>query len=131
MGGPDRMPDGRGMNGPPPPGGGPSPGMGRGMPPPPRPGTEYRGPDGPLRYESRDYGDYVRPPNGNDYAELQDELAELRKENKLLKSSCQDLLNSLNELSNRLFDVDESLKKVAKIFPEEDELNSLEWLLRR
>jgi len=49
----------------------------------------------------------------------------------LLKRSCQDLMNNFNELSNRLFDVDESLKNVAKVFPSEDEMESLEWLLRR
>ena len=115
-----------------------------------------RGPDGRpinnLRYEERDYGEYVtnlrrgaaggggggRPPpelppgsSSGEYRSIQDEVEQLRKENALLKRSCQDLLNNFNELSNRLFDVDESLKKVAKVFPDEDEMESLEWLLRR
>ena len=94
-----------------------------------------------MRYEERDYGEYVTnlrsnsPPGpggrGGDPRELQDEVERLRKENQLLKSSCRDLMNAFNELSNRLFDVDESLKKVAKVFPSEDEMESLEWLLRR
>ena len=62
---------------------------------------------------------------------LEEEVERLRKENALLKRSCQDLMNNFNELSNRLFDVDESLKNVAKVFPSEDEMESLEWLLRR
>jgi hypothetical protein len=41
------------------------------------------------------------------------------------------MMNNFNELSNRLFDVDECLKKVAKVFPSEDEMESLEWLMRR
>ena len=116
-----------------------------------------RGPDGRpinnLRYEERDYGEYVTnlrrgaagagggggggrpppelPPGSGEYRSIQDEVEQLRKENALLKRSCQDLLNNFNELSNRLFDVDESLKKVAKVFPDEDEMESLEWLLRR
>ena len=121
---------------------------------PPRPGPE----NNYLRYEERDYGQYVTnlrqsassrgaappppgpgitavpvQPSGRDsrYAELQDEVDRLRKENALLKSSCRDFMNNFNELSNRLFDVDESLKKVAKVFPSEDEMESLEWLLRR
>lgn len=104
-----------------------------------------------LRYEERDYGEYVTnlrtmggdrgrgdgpPPGpggggGGDFRNLEDEVERLRKENDMLKRSCQDLMNNFNELSNRLFDVDESLKKVAKVFPSEDEMESLEWLLRR
>lgn len=101
-----------------------------------------------LRYEERDYGEYVTnlrsgasmggpggpggpPPTEGGYRDLEEEVARLRKENDLLKRSCSDLLNNFNELSNRLFDVDESLKKVAKVFPEEEEMESLEWLLRR
>ena len=41
------------------------------------------------------------------------------------------LMGNMNELSNRLFDVDETLKKVASVFPSEDEMESLDWLLRR
>ena len=112
-----------------------------------------RGPDGRpinnLRYEERDYCEYVtnlrrgatgpgggRPPpelppgSSSEYRSIQDEVEQLRKENALLKRSCQDMMNNFNELSNRLFDVDESLKKVAKVFPDEDEMESLEWLLR-
>lgn len=62
---------------------------------------------------------------------LQEEVERLRKENALLKRSCGDLLNNFNELSNRLFDVDETLKKVAKVFPSEDEMESIEWLLKK
>ena len=68
---------------------------------------------------------------GEDSFGLEEEVERLRKENALLKRSCQDFMNTFNELSNRLFDVDESLKKVAKVFPDEDEMESLEWLLRR
>ena len=67
----------------------------------------------------------------NEIRALQDEVERLRKENAMLKRSCGDLLNNFNELSNRLFDVDESLKKVAKVFPSEDEMESLEWLMKK
>ena len=40
-------------------------------------------------------------------------------------------MNGYNELSNRLFDVDESLKKVARAFLDEEEMESLEWFLWR
>ena len=151
---------------------------GMGMPPPPG-GFDERGPPPPppsqqsqqrqqqqqtaggrpnnLRYEERDYGEYVtnlrrgnegpsdggrpdggRPDGGRrgggggeDYDQLLDEVQSLRKENALLKRSCQDLMGNMNELSNRLFDVDETLKKVASVFPSEDEMESLDWLLRR
>ena len=62
---------------------------------------------------------------GGEYGGLDEEVERLRKENTLLKRSCQDFMNTFNELSNRLFDVDESLKKVAKVFPDEDEMESL------
>merc|ERR1719253_1185992 len=94
-----------------------------------------------LRYEERDYGEYVTNlrssmggggvPNETGYRDLEEEVARLQKENSLLKRSCRDLMNNLNDLSNLLFDVDEDLKKVAKAFPEEEEMESLEWLLRR
>lgn len=67
----------------------------------------------------------------NEMRALQEEVERLRKENVMLKRSCGDLLNSFNELSNRLFDVDESLKKVANVFPSEDEMESLEWILKK
>ncbi|KAL3786283.1 hypothetical protein ACHAW5_001861 [Stephanodiscus triporus] len=118
-----------------------------GAPPPSVPTPEAGGRVNNLRYEERDYGEYVsnlrrgvRPgsgpgpgPPGDVVAlrNLEDEVERLRTENDLLKRSCQDLLNNFNELSNRLFDVDESLKKVAKVFPSEDEMESLEWLTRR
>jgi len=153
----------RGMGGPPPPPGMNGPGPSFGGPPPPQqrdprgppPQQQQRGPDprdgrpNNLRYEERDYGEYVTnlrrgqdnnnndprssspPPNSNEYQSLQEEVESLRKENQLLKRSCQDLMNNFNDLSNRLFDVDESLKKVANVFPSEDEMESLEWLLRR
>jgi Tfp pilus assembly protein PilO len=63
--------------------------------------------------------------------DLEEEVERLRTENALLKRSCRDMMNNFNELSNRLFDVDECLKKVAKVFPSEDEMESLEWLMRR
>ncbi len=63
--------------------------------------------------------------------ELQDEVERLRTENSMLKRTAQDLMNNFNELSNRLFDVDESLKKVANVFPSEEEMESLEWLLKK
>jgi predicted nucleic acid-binding Zn-ribbon protein len=66
-----------------------------------------------------------------EYHALEEEVQRLRTENALLKRSTQDLMNSMNELSNRLFDVDESLKKVANVFPKEEEMESWEWLLRR
>jgi hypothetical protein len=71
------------------------------------------------------------PIDPNEMRALQEEVERLRKENALLKRSCGDLLNNFNELSNRLFDVDETLKKVAKVFPSEDEMESLEWLLKK
>eukprot|EP00571_Detonula_confervacea_P013149 CAMPEP_0172310344 /NCGR_PEP_ID=MMETSP1058-20130122/11431_1 /TAXON_ID=83371 /ORGANISM="Detonula confervacea, Strain CCMP 353" /LENGTH=385 /DNA_ID=CAMNT_0013023139 /DNA_START=95 /DNA_END=1252 /DNA_ORIENTATION=+ len=113
---------------------------------PPRGGRGDDGRPNNLRYEERDYGEYIGnlrsstsmgsrdrgPPGpGGDYRDLEDEVERLRKENALLKRSCQDFMNNFNELSNRLFDVDETLKKVAKVFPSEDEMESLEWLLRR
>lgn len=127
----------------------------RGPPPGPDPrGGDPRGGGGApggrpqnLRYEERDYGEYVTNlrsndrdaagprrgggSGGGDVRDLEEELERLRKENAMLKGSCRDLMNNFNELSNRLFDVDESLKKVAKVFPDEDEMESLEWLLRR
>jgi hypothetical protein len=104
-----------------------------------------------LRYEEGDYNEYVArlrrtsgvgggpgpgpPPVGGGgtmmMRDLEEEVERLRTENALLKRSCQDLMNNFNELSNRLFDVDECLKKVAKVFPSEDEMESLEWLMRR
>jgi hypothetical protein len=36
-----------------------------------------------------------------------------------------------NELSNSLFNVNKSLKKVAKVFPSKNKMESLEWLMRR
>jgi hypothetical protein len=65
------------------------------------------------------------------FRDLEGEVERLRTENDLLKRSCRDLMSNFNELSNRLFDVDECLKKVAKVFPSEDEMESLEWLMRR
>jgi hypothetical protein len=126
-------------------------------PPPPLSGGVGGGVGRPnnLRFEERDYGEYVSnlrrsgggpppPPmamggggigvdNNNmmEYRALEEELQRLRTENALLKRSCQDLMNNMNELSNRLFDVDECLKKVANVFPKEEEMESLEWLLRR
>ena len=67
----------------------------------------------------------------NELIALNDEVERLRKENAMLKRTCGDLLNNFNELSNRLFDVDESLKKVATVFPSEDEMESLEWLIKK
>lgn len=97
-----------------------------------------------LRYEESDYGEYVKrlrrtssvgpgplPPPGGGMRDLEKEVERLRTENALLKRSCRDMMNNFNELSNRLFDVDECLKKVAKVFPSEDEMESLEWLMRR
>mmetsp|Transcript_33274 Transcript_33274/g.56563 ORF Transcript_33274/g.56563 Transcript_33274/m.56563 type:complete len:182 (-) Transcript_33274:194-739(-) len=133
-------------------GGGGRVGGSRSMGAPSSRGSSNTGRPNNLRYEERDYGEYVtnlrnssmgdRPPSsryGNaggmpppeELAALEEELQQLRKENDLLKRSCRDLINNFNELSNRLFDVDESLKKVAKVFPEEEEMDSLEWLLRR
>jgi len=141
-------------------------GRGRGGPPPPPPfpppeqggGGEGGGGGGRinnLRYEERDYGEYVTnlrrgaggggagggpkpgmppgmPPDAAvAFRDLEDEVERLRTENDLLKRSCRDLMSNFNELSNRLFDVDECLKKVAKVFPSEDEMESLEWLMRR
>jgi hypothetical protein len=123
-------------------------GAGGGPPPPPRPLPPLPPPEGGrinnLRYDERDYGEYVSnlrggvreaggsgPPRDVVVRDLEDEVERLRTENALLKRSCQDLMNNFNELSNRLFDVDESLKKVAKVFPSEEEMESLEWLTRR
>lgn len=119
----------------------------------PRPRSSAGGRPDQLRYEEADYGEYVTnlrsnsnvgrggPPGGGggggggpppgEFRELEEEVDRLRKENAMLKGSCRDLMNNFNELSNRLFNVDESLKKVAKVFPSEDEMESLEWLLRR
>lgn len=133
---------------PPRPGGAAAPPGGAGGPPARGGSATMGGRTNNLRYEERDYGEYVtnlrsmgRRPDENrrpgpggggaDYLEMEEELERLRKENDLLKRSCRDLLNNFNELSNRLFDVDESLKKVAKVFPDEEEMESLEWLLRR
>ena len=71
------------------------------------------------------------PMDPNELIALKDEVERLRKENAMLKRTCGDLLNNFNELSNRLFDVDESLKKVATVFPSEDEMESLEWLIKK
>lgn len=71
------------------------------------------------------------PMDPNEMRVLQEEVERLRKENAMLKRTCGDLISNFNELSNRLFDVDESLKKVAKVFPSEDEMESLEWLLKK
>ncbi|KAL3808441.1 hypothetical protein ACHAXA_003372 [Cyclostephanos tholiformis] len=125
-------------------------GAGVGLPPPLPPLPPLPPPEGGrinnLRYEERDYGEYVSnlrggvraaggpgsgPPRDVVVRDLEDEVERLRTENSLLKRSCQDLINNLNELSNRLFDVDESLKKVAKVFPSEEEIESLEWLTKR
>lgn len=70
-------------------------------------------------------------PREMDILQMQDEIERLRTENAMLKRSAKDLMNNFNELSNRLFDVDETLKKVANVFPSEDELESLEWLLKK
>lgn len=70
-------------------------------------------------------------PREMDMLQMRDEIERLRTENAMLKRSAKDLMNSFNELSNRLFDVDESLKKVANVFPSEGELESLEWLLKK
>lgn len=83
---------------------------------------------GPMETMSARGGPQIDP---NEMRELQEEVERLRKENALLKRSCGDLLNNFNELSNRLFDVDETLKKVAKVFPSEDEMESIEWLLKK
>ena len=61
----------------------------------------------------------------------EEEAERWRKENALLKRSCRDPMNGYNELSNRLFDVNESLKKVARAFLDEEEMESLEWFLWR
>jgi len=117
----------------------------RPMPREPRrpPGPNSRFNDGPDSSRFQDDGQYetfgpmetmsARGPliDPNEMRALQEEVERLRKENALLKRSCGDLLNNFNELSNRLFDVDESLKKVAKVFPDEDEMESLEWLLKK
>lgn len=96
----------------------------RGGPPPPR--EMMAGPSGvPPR------GGPGPDPRDMDILQMQDEIERLRTENAMLKRSAKDLMNSFNELSNRLFDVDESLKKVANVFPSEGELESLEWLLKR
>jgi hypothetical protein len=115
----------------------------RPMPREPRrpPGPNDRFNDGAnSRYEDGQYERFgpmetmsARGPSfdPNEMRALQEEVERLRKENALLKRSCGDLLNNFNELSNRLFDVDETLKKVAKVFPSEDEMESLEWLLKK
>jgi hypothetical protein len=104
-----------------------------------------RGGDVPMRGEGPMRGgppldprEMMPPPRGPgpdprdmDILQMQDEIERLRTENAMLKRSAKDLMNSFNELSNRLFDVDESLKKVANVFPSEDELESLEWLLKK
>lgn len=101
------------------PGGGPMRGGGGGPP-----GMQMR--DGP-----RGGGSNQRNIDQMDYGQLQDEVERLRTENAMLKRSARDMMNNFNELSNRLFDVDESLKKVANVFPSEDEMESLEWLLKK
>lgn len=115
----------------------------RPMPREPRrpPGPNSRFNDGPTsRFQDGQYDRFgpmetmsARGPSidPNEMRALQEEVERLRKENALLKRSCGDLLNNFNELSNRLFDVDESLKKVAKVFPSEEEMESLEWLLKK
>ena len=65
------------------------------------------------------------------FRDLEDEVERLRTEIDLPKCSCRELMSNFNELSNRPSDVDESLKKVANVFPSEDEMESLEWLMRR
>ncbi len=115
----------------------------RPMPREPRrpPGPNSRFNDGPnSRFQDDQYDRFgpmetvsAREPSidPNEMLALEEEVDRLRKENALLKRSCGDLLNNFNELSNRLFDVDESLKKVAKVFPSEEEMESLEWLLKK
>lgn len=100
-----------------------------GGPPPPPPS---------LQRDPREIMGGMPPPRGvgpdpreMDMLQMQDEIERLRTENAMLKRSAKDLMNSFNELSNRLFDVDESLKKVANVFPSEGELESLEWLLKK
>ncbi|KAL7476490.1 hypothetical protein ACHAW6_002348 [Cyclotella cf. meneghiniana] len=90
--------------------------------------------DGPVRGPPRGPMPIMPPgpdPRDMDIRQLQDEVERLRTENAMLKRSAKDLMNNFNELSNRLFDVDESLKKVANVFPSEDEMESLEWLLKK
>ena len=102
-------------------------------------GDPMRGGLDPMRGPPpRDPREMMAPPRGGgpdpremDILQMQDEIERLRTENAMLKRSAKDLMNNFNELSNRLFDVDESLKKVAKVFPSEDELESLEWLLKK
>ena len=115
----------------------------RPMPREPRrpPGPNSRFNDGPeSRFQDGQYERFgpmetmsARGPSidPDEVRALQEEVERLRKENALLKRSCGDLLNNFNELSNRLFDVDETLKKVAKVFPSEDEMESIEWLLKK
>lgn len=90
----------------------------------PRDPREMMGPGVPPRARGPD-------PRDMDMLQMQDEIERLRTENAMLKRTAKDLMNSFNELSNRLFDVDESLKKVANVFPSEVELESLEWLLKK
>jgi len=95
----------------------------------------------PMRGELRGpMPELMPPPRGGgggpdpremDILQMRDEIERLRTENAMLKRSAKDLMNSFNELSNRLFDVDETLKKVANVFPSEGELESLEWLLKK
>lgn len=63
--------------------------------------------------------------------QLEDEVQRLRTENDMLRRTAKDMSKNWSELSNRLYDVDESLKKVAEVFPSEEELESLDWLLKR
>jgi hypothetical protein len=103
-----------------------------------REGPPMRG-DGPMRGEPAMGGPPgprgpmpIGPdPRDMDIRQMQDEIERLRTENAMLKRSAKDLMNNFNELSNRLFDVDESLKKVANVFPSEEEMESLEWLLKK
>ena len=116
----------------------------RPMPREPRrpPGPNSRFNDGPdSRFDDGQYEGFgpmetmsargPPPIDPNEMRALQEEVERLQKENAMLKRSCGDLLNNFNELSNRLFDVDETLKKVANIFPSEDEMESLAWLLKK